>query len=154
MLRLMTPVRRTLALVVVLVAAAAPACTSGPAADGSPSPRPSVSSPIPTVSVSAGTTVYVYQNAGLTATLELRGHGGTLEIANDTGRELAAPAFYLLDARDGHRVEGHVDAADATPNGKTSTFRVTFDGIEVSNVGLAVLLIGSDNYGAFVREAT
>jgi hypothetical protein len=135
-----------------LVVAALTACTTGPGTDASPSPPPSGSSPVPTISVSAGTTVYVYRNAGLTATLELRGHSGTLEIANETGRELARPAFYLLDARDGHRVDGHVDGAAATADGRTATFPVTFGAIEVRNIGLAVLLIGSDNYGAFVRQ--
>jgi hypothetical protein len=96
--------------------------------------------------------VYVYQNAGLTATLDLEAGGGTLEIANETGRELAVPRFYLLDARDGRRVDGVVERATSTPDGTTSSFDVTFSGLEVRNIGLAVLLIGQDNYGAFVRR--
>ena len=96
--------------------------------------------------------MYVYQNAGLTATLDLDAGNGTLQIQNDTGRELAAPSFYLLDARDGHRVPGTVRGGEPTANGKTSEFDVTFSGLDARNIGLAVLVIGHDNYGAFVRQ--
>jgi hypothetical protein len=96
--------------------------------------------------------VFVYQNAGLVATLHLAGSKGTLEIDNKTGRELPPPAFYLLDARDGHRVDGTVAAPQPTPNDADATFDVTFSGLQAWNIGLAVLVMGSDNFGAFVRQ--
>jgi hypothetical protein len=146
----MRPFARFAVPVVALVALAA--CT-GDGGDGvSPTPRSSSPTPVVTASLPAGQGVYVYENAGLTATLELDAGGGTLEIRNDTGRELAAPSFYLLDARDGRRVPGTVEDAEPTADGQTASFDVTFSGLEVKNIGLAVLLIGSDNYGAFVAQ--
>jgi hypothetical protein len=150
--RLMTALRRFIAPILVL-GALGPACTGGggtpPASGTAP---PTTSTPTPVVSVSAGPGVFVYQNAGLTATLHLTGDTGTLEIANETGRELAPPGFSLLDARDGHRVDGTVTDAKPTPNDATTTFDVGFSGLQVWNVGLAVLVMGSDNFGAFVRQ--
>ncbi|MGZ4137804.1 MAG: hypothetical protein ACXVPX_09575, partial [Actinomycetota bacterium] len=58
----------------------------------------------------------------------------------------------LLDARDGHRIDGTVTDPTPTPNDATTTFDVTFSGLQVWNVGLAVLVMGSDNFGAFVRQ--
>jgi hypothetical protein len=147
----MRPSARFVVPVVVLAALAA--CT-GDGGDGATSMPPTSTSPTPVVSVSVppGEGVYVYQNGGLTATLELGAGTGTLRIANGTGRELAPPSFYLLDARDGRRVPGTVENAEATPNGASTDFGVTFSGLEVKNIGLAVLLIGSDNYGAFVKQ--
>lgn len=137
---------------VIVFAALAAGCTDnvakGPAAEGSTGPPTAA---LPT-SVAPGTGVYVYQNAGLVATLELRAGAGTLRIDNETGRELPPPSFYLLDARDGRRVDGTVDGAAPTPDGSSSDFDVEFSGLEVRNIGLAVLLVGGDNYGAFVRR--
>lgn len=93
--------------------------------------------------------VYRYVNAGLAATLDLA--KGTLEIENDTGRSLAKPGFYVLHATDGHRVEGRVIDATGIPAGETVTFHVELDGIASKDIGLIVLLFGSDNYGAFVE---
>jgi hypothetical protein len=147
----MRPSARFVVPVVVLAALAA--CT-GDGGDGATSTPPTSTSPTPVVSVSVppGEGVYVYQNGGLTATLELGAGTGTLRIANGTGRELAPPSFYLLDARDGRRVPGTVENAGPTPDGASTDFGVTFSGLEVKNIGLAVLLIGSDNYGAFVKQ--
>jgi hypothetical protein len=128
-------------------------CTGNRGDDRSSSgPPPATSTSVVPTSVAPGTGVYVYQNAGLTATLDLEPGSGTLEIDNGTGRELAQPGFYLLDARDGRRVDGVVDGATPTPDGDAKTFAVTFSGLEVRNIGLAVLLIGRDNFGAFVRQ--
>jgi len=94
--------------------------------------------------------VYRYVNAGLTATLDLE--AGTLEIVNETGRDLPEPDFYVLDARDGTQTDGKVDAPTGVPSGETKTFDVSLNGIAVEDIGLAVLLIGPDNYGAFVPQ--
>lgn len=108
------------------------------------------------MSVPPGTGLYRYANAGLVATLTLKGTSsrltGTLEIQNGTGRALPEPAFYVLDARDGHRIDGKVSALTGVADGQTKTFEVTFDGLELKNLGLVVLLMGRDNYGAFVQQ--
>ncbi len=145
---------RSLARVGVAVVAllAFAACTGGGRPISSAEPSSTSPSAAVTISVAPGEGAYLYQNAGLTATLELDAGAGTLEIENDTGRDLAPPAFYLLDARDGRRVPGTVADATPTPDGQTTTFDVSFSGLDVKNIGLAVLLIGSDNYGAFVRQ--
>jgi hypothetical protein len=148
--RLVSALRRLVASVVVLAALSA-ACT-GNDADDAASVGPRSPTPVAPTSVPPGTGVYLYQNAGLVATLELQAGAGTLRIDNGTGRELPPPNFYLLDARDGRHVDGAVENAAATPNGSISEFQVTFSGLEVRNIGLAVLLIGGDNYGAFVRQ--
>jgi hypothetical protein len=145
-----------LSLVFVLALAA---CTGS----GSPKTSPSGTSgttggttgpPTPTESFSGppGTALYKYVNAGLTATMQLDGNTGTLEIDNATGRELAKPSFYILDARDGHQVDGTVDGGTTVPDGQTATFDVSYSGLDIKNIGLLVLLMGRDNYGAFVRQ--
>jgi hypothetical protein len=96
--------------------------------------------------------VYRYANAGLVATLVLEGQRGTLEIDNGTGRELPDPGFYILDARDGHRIDARVEGAAPVPDGERKDFTVSFTGIEDRNIGLVVLLMGPDNYGAFVEQ--
>ena len=135
----------------VTLSAVLAACPGARSASNTPGSTTSPTAAV-TSSAPAGAGAYLYQNAGLTATLDLDAGGGTLEIRNETGRELAAPSFYLLDARDGRRVPGTVEAAAPTPDGQTSTFNVSFSELEVRNIGLAVLVIGHDNYGAFVRQ--
>ncbi len=103
-----------------------------------------------TISVPPGSSVYRYANAGLVAILDLDTH--TLEVQNGTGRELARPAFYVLDARDGKQIDGEVQASAVVPDGRTATFDVVLTGIEPRDIGLVVLLMGKDNYGAFVQQ--
>lgn len=141
-----------LSLVFVLALAA---CTGG----GSPKTSPSggsgttgTATPTESFSGPPGTALYKYVNAGLTATMQLDGNTGTLEIDNATGRELAKPSFYILDARDGHQIDGMVDGATTVPDGQTATFDVSYSGLDIKNIGLLVLLMGRDNYGAFVRQ--
>lgn len=149
----MKPTLRLLAVGLALSALAG-ACTGGGSKDGAASPSRSPASATPTVSVTGppGSTTYHYANTGLTATIQFEGDTGTLTVQNETGHELPAPGFYILDARDGKRIQGSVDAAAPVPNGRTSTFDVSFSGLEEKNVGLVVLLMGADNYGAFVRQ--
>lgn len=106
--------------------------------------------PTAPISVPPGSSIYRYVNAGLVATLDL--DAGTLEIRNETGRELPKPDFYVLDARDGAQVEGEVEAPAPVPAGETATFGVVLDDIERKNIGLVVLLMGQDNLGAFVQQ--
>jgi hypothetical protein len=146
----MRPPARWLAILVVLASLTVACTRSGSTSGGSVGPSASSSPVVAPTSVAPGGGVYVYENAGLTATLDLHAGTGTLRIDNHTGRELSAPGFYLLDARDGRHVDGTVEDATATPEGSTEEFDVRFSGLEVRNIGLAVLLIGRDNYGAFV----
>lgn len=120
---------------------------TGPGAtgdDGGPTP-------VQTGPPSSGT--YEYANAGLRVVVQIDGNEGTMFVDNGTEHELPRPDLYILDARDGTEIG--VDVADPAPvpAGETGTFDVAFEGIEVRNIGLLILLFGRDNYGAFVRTA-
>jgi hypothetical protein len=145
---------RAIALALAL-ALALVACTRGDGNDNggaSGEPRRSGGTPQPTAtgSVPANPNVYRYANAGLVATIDLATN--TLEIQNDSGHDLAKPAFYVLAANDGHQVDGKV--IDATPvlSGGTATFDISLTGIDRTDIGLMILLVGKDNYGAFVQQ--
>lgn len=148
------PVARTVAVLLLAVILAA-ACSGsgnepGPTeTNGSGGESPT---PVQTATGPPGTAVYRYANAGLVATMRLDGEAGTLEIQNDTGRELPPPDFYILDARDGRRVKGNVSASTSIPDGQTMTFDVSFSSLGIDDIGLVILLMGRDNYGAFVRQ--
>ena len=143
--------------VLVLLSGLLAAGCSG-SGEGTTTPTPShggsVSAPSESpVTAQPGTAVYEYVNAGLTATMDLKGNTGTLEIVNKTGRQLPKPDFYILDARDATRIDGRVLDAAPVPDGITATFDVSFAPvIELKNIGFLVLLMGNDNYGGFVRR--
>jgi hypothetical protein len=146
---------RGFAALLVLVAILAAGCTSD-GDDGGPS------SPTSSVTASASETVpvavkgeYSYSNAGLNATVKFEPSGGaTLEIDNGTGRTLPKPALYVENASTGKEIDGKVVSSAAIPDGKTSTFDVTFPPeVRPDTIGLLILLLGSDNYGAFVPPA-
>ena len=99
-----------------------------------------------------GSAVYLYTNPGLVATMRLDGDSGTLTIENDTGADLPSPGFYILDAGTGDRVVGQVKDPTVIPIGETRTFRVSFSGLGIRDIGLVILVIGHDNYGAFARR--
>lgn len=109
--------------------------------------------PTPVESGSATAGTYEYVNAGLHVTITIDGNEGTMEVENGTDRELPRPDFYILDARDGTEISGDVADPAPIPAGETGTFDVAFEGVEVRNIGLLILLFGSDNYGASVRTA-
>ncbi len=109
--------------------------------------------PTPVVSGAAASGTYEYENAGLRVVLDIDGTAGTMEVDNGTERELPPPDFYILDARDGHEIDGEVTGAAPVPTGQTQTFDVSFSGIEVREIGAIALLFGADNYGLFVRTA-
>jgi hypothetical protein len=145
---------RLSALTLGLVLSVAACTGGGDGKDGGkttgPTGQSGVSGPTGTISVPPGSNVYRYVNAGLVAILDL--DTDTLEIQNRTGHELAKPAFYVLDARDGTEIDGQVQASAVVPDGQTETFDVTLSGIEPKNIGMAILLMGKDNYGGFVRQ--
>jgi hypothetical protein len=146
------------AVVLSLIVAVAPvaSCTksgdAGPGATGTTERGSAAVTPVRTATGPPGTAVYRYSNQGLVATMSLDGNTGALAIENDTGRELPQPGFYILDARNGDRVNGQVKDAVSIPNGETNTFRVSFGGLGINNIGLVILLMGHDNYGAFARQ--
>jgi len=153
----MKPTRRVVVVLSLLVAGElVVACTKSTDAE----PRPSATSgsgsgtvtPGETATGPPGTAVYRYTNPGLVATMSLDGDSGTLAIENDTGRDLPPPGFYILDARNGDRVNGQIKDATSIPDGETRTFRVSFRGLAIKDIGLVILLIGRENYGAFARQ--
>jgi hypothetical protein len=96
---------------------------------------------------------YEYENAGLRVVMRIEGTAGTLEVHNGTDRTLPKPDFYILGAIDRTRVQGDVAAPEPIAAGETATFDLSFEGIEVRDIGAIALLFGRDNYGLFVRTA-
>ncbi|HEY7659202.1 MAG TPA: hypothetical protein VIC58_01230 [Actinomycetota bacterium] len=124
-----------------------PTGTAGTGATGATLPTPP-----PTFSGAPGTSVYTYANAGLLVTADFAGNEGTLTVENGTDDDLEGPGLYVLDAADGHEIDGEVASPEPIPAGETATFDVSIEGIrDARDIGLLVLLFGSDNYGAFVR---
>lgn len=154
--RMKTTHRGRAALCLVVAAALVVACTKStdaePRATGTAGSGSGTVTPGQTATGPPGTAVYRYTNPGLVATMSLDGDSGTLAIENDTGRDLPRPGFYILDARSGDRVNGQVKGAVSIPNGETKTFRVSFGALGMKDIGLVILLIGHDNYGAFARQ--
>jgi hypothetical protein len=158
--RMKTTHRCLLFLIIVMAANLATSCTRSTATEprasgttGSGTGRGSDTvAPEPTATGPPGTAVYRYANPGLGATMRLDGDSGTLTIENDTGGELPPPGFYILDASTGDRVSGEVKDPTVIPNGETKTFRVSFSGLGIKDIGLVILMIGRDNYGAFARQ--
>ena len=109
--------------------------------------------PTPVTSGAAASGRYEYENAYLRVVLDIDGTAGTMEVDNGTDRELPLPDFYILDARDGHEIEGDVANPAPIQAGATATFDISFSGIEVREIGAIALLFGQDNYGLFVRTA-
>lgn len=109
--------------------------------------------PVGPTNAATDSATYQYVNAGLRVVMQVDGTAGTIEIENDTDHEVGKPDFYLLDARTGARSEGRVDGGVPVAAGETGTFDVAFAGPKIREIGLVVLLLGRDNYGAFVRTA-
>jgi hypothetical protein len=160
--RMKTTHRGLLFLTIVMAATLATSCTrstatepgaSGTAGSGTGTGNGSESvTPEATATGPPGTAVYRYANPGLVATMSLDGDSGTLTIENDTGGELPPPGFYILDASTGDRASGEVKDPTVIPNGEMKTFRVSLSGVGVKDIGLVILVMGHDNYGAFARQ--
>jgi len=155
--RMKTTYRSVLFLWIVVAGTVVASCTStdeeprASGTTGSGSGSDTVT-PEATATGPPGTAVYRYANIGLLATMSLDGDSGTLAIENDTGREVPPPGFYILDARTGDRVGGEVKDPTSIPNGETKTFKISFGGLAIKDIGLVILLVGHDNYGAFARQ--
>lgn len=130
----------TAALLLALLHSGGAACTSS---NGKASVSPS-----PSLEVAPG--AYVYRSKGIEATFELSGGSGTLSVFNGTGFPFEDPGVYLLDARDGSRVEAEVIDTAPVPDGQSREFEVTIpDAPRAKHVGLIVLLAGDADLGAF-----
>ena len=112
-----------------------------------------VPTPAETFTGASGTATYEYANEGLVVTVTLDGSDGTLDVENESSNDLDPPGLYVLDAADGHEVDGTVLDAAPVAAGDTVSFDVQLDDLTVDDIGLLVLLFGADNYGAFVRTA-
>ena len=140
-----SPLRAAAVVLGCLLASAASACTPDDPPEATSVP-PGSSAPAP------GSDAYVYADpAGITAELRLDTSGATLTIENATGRALARPGVYVLDARDGRRVAWTVVAAAPIPDGAAAEFAVERPASpEDKHIGLAALLFGGEDHGAFV----
>jgi hypothetical protein len=122
--------------------------TAGTGGTGETAPAP-----VGLTGLSTTDATYEYRNAGLDVVMKIQGQKGTMTVDNATDHEVGKPSFYLLDARTGARTDGHVQSGATLAAGDTGTYQVSFTGLEIRNIGLVVLLLGRDNYGAFVRTA-
>ena len=131
---------------VSLVAVALVACTGGGDAPADAEDSPGTSPP-PVTSADS----YVFTDAaGIEARLTIEDEGAVLTVRNDTGAPLPRPGVYVLDARDGSRVDWTVLDARAAADGVTE-WQVERPAVpEAKHVGLVVLLFGGEDYGAFV----
>jgi hypothetical protein len=150
----MGTIRRFTTLLLLLAVLAA-GCTSDGDDGGASSGPPSVTDTPTEAPPAAVKGAYSYANAGLNASVRFDPSGGaTLEIDNDTGRTLPKPGLYVENASTGKEIDGKVLSSAAVPDGKTSTFDVTFPPeVRPDTIGLLILLFGPDNYGAFVPPA-
>jgi hypothetical protein len=139
-----------LALAVVLAACDGGGESSNPT---SKTTNAVVPTPAETFTGASGTATYEYANEGLVVTVTLDGSDGTLDVENDSSNDLDPPGLYVLDADDGHEVDGTVLDAAPVAAGDRASFDVRLDDLTVDDIGLLVLLFGADNYGAFVRTA-
>ncbi len=152
---------RPFALALLLVVGIAVGACTGDGGGGTATPTggtagtggTAATGPTPVVSGAATSGTYQYVNAGLHVTMRIEGTAGTMEVENGSGHELGDPGFYILDARDGHEIDGVVSSPAPIADEQTATFDISFSDVEVRNIGLVILLFGADNYGAFVRTA-
>jgi hypothetical protein len=135
------------AFVCVVFAVLAVACTGDPVPEAPAGSSDRTQAP-PVVSATA----YVYTDAaGIEARLTVQETGATLSIVNETTGPLPAPGVYVLDARDGTRVSWTVVAPVPVPAGETMEFDVHRPAVpDATNIGLAAMLFGGEDYGAFV----
>lgn len=150
----MKPIGRSVTLVVVAAALVAGCTDQGGDATGPTGEIETTAVPTPaeTFTGAPGTAEFTYVFGGLVVTVELEGNTGTIVVDNGTEREVGAPGVYVLDSLDGHEIGGEVSAAGPVAPGERETFDLAVEGItNAEDIGLLVLLLGADNYGAFVR---
>lgn len=142
--------RRSFAVLLICVLSAA--CTGDGERPEGPGPTSTSAGDSPP-SVDTGDVTFepgefVFDWNGVDILFSMDGNGGTLDIDNGSGERLGAPGLYVI-LGDGTRSDGTVDAAAAIPEGEQSSFEVAFpDGVDENTVGLVILLIGGNNWGA------
>ncbi len=141
---------RRLVLVLAVVLAGCSTAVGTPEESAPPSPPATTPPPaLGPVGTTPGT--YEYRDGGLTAVLELHGNAGTLQVTNETGRRLGRPGLYVLRADDGREVRGRVVGAAPLGSGEAREFQVRFPAdLDVADIGLVVLVVGGEAYGAFI----
>jgi hypothetical protein len=137
--------------VMILVATLSVACTGddndpptgpGPTSEGIAPPA------VDTGDVAFEPGEFEYAWDGVDIRFSMDGSAGTLEIDNGSGRRLAAPGLYAI-LGDGIRRDATIDDASPIPDGRQASFEVAFpDGVDETTVGLVILLIGGNNWGA------
>ena len=127
-----------------LLTVALVACTG----DDEPAPEQSpTTSPPPVTSADS----YVFTDAaGIEARIAIEGEGAVLTLTNDTGAALPRAGVYVLDARDGSRVDWTVLGAASVPEGESEWQVERPPAPEAKHIGLVVMLFGGEDYGAFV----
>jgi hypothetical protein len=130
------------------VTACAIACHGSTSTVAATTTTPTTSqTPSSAVSVAPGS--YIYRNAGLTVTLHLNGHDGSLVVDDQAGHDLGPPSIYVENAATGARLNGKVASAKPISDGANATFRVQFPStVSEHDIGLVVLSFGGLNYGA------
>ena len=120
------------------------ACTGGD--EPQPTETPTTSPP-PVTSADS----YVFTDAaGIEARIAIEGDSAVLTVTNHTGAALPRAGVYVLDARDGSRVDWSVLDAASVPEGE-SEWQVERPTVpEAKHIGLVVMLFGGEDYGAFV----
>ena len=139
-----TPFRVMLGLAVATLALAACTADADPPADAEGSPQ---TSPPPVTSTDS----YVFTDAaGIEARITLEGEARCSPSRTTPAATLPRPGVYVLDARDGTRVDWTVVEAAALSEGE-SEWQVERPTVpEAKHIGLVVMLFGGEDYGAFV----
>jgi len=130
---------------------AAVACTgNGSSTGGGPSGATSAPTATTTTPVVITPGAFRYANAGLVVTLTLKTNTGTMTVDNGSDHDLAKPDLYVLDGSTGKQIDGRVVDPQPIAQGAKQTFHVEFPPeVNDKEIGLVILLFGTDNYGAF-----
>ena len=139
---------------IVVLAFAAVACTGGgsPPAD---TPAATSASALPTTNVSATIVpgVWTYDLRGLKASFTWKeGETPKLTVQNGSGADVGAPAIYVV-TQEQKRVDGTLDGSQPLADGAKGEYAVTFPSeLTREDVGLVVLELGAENYGALAPK--
>jgi hypothetical protein len=137
----------------VLLAISAVACTGGDTAtDTAASSPPASAPPSSNVEVKMVPGVWTYDLRGLKATFTWKDGPPTLSVNNGTGIDLGAPAIYVV-TQDQRRVDAALDGAAPLGDGAKADYTVAFPGgLTRDDVGLVVLELGDENWGALAPK--
>jgi hypothetical protein len=137
-------------LATVALLAMGAACTGSSAPSGSPSGSTSAPTDTTTTPLVITPGAFRYANAGLVVTLTLKTNTGTMSVDNGSDHDLGKPDLYVLDGSSGKQIDGRVVDPQPIAQGAKATFHVEFPPeVNDKEIGLVVLLFGTDNYGAF-----